>query len=224
MAEPRRTSLLGSILTAASVLIAAGGLTWSWYQDRQVVVRSQAQEVRATAAAAIAALDRIESLSMLLFDEMQPLYVDASERVAAEQSVVAARDFLWSSINMRKLVVLRSLAQEAAEEPIARLYAYHPSVYASARQAMASQRRIFEEVVSELLADTEQDVLSFEDELERYQTAMLGNALRHTADRIRSEYAERSEASFAELRQFLASLVQASDERLVERVLLPQLP
>ena len=63
-----KSSSLGPALAATPVLISALGLMWSWQQDRQITVRTQAQEFRTVAAPTVATLDRVEVFSTLLFD------------------------------------------------------------------------------------------------------------------------------------------------------------
>lgn len=225
-ADGGQTSLVGHVLTAASILVAALGVMWSWQQHRIIVVRSQAQEFRTAAADAIAALDRMQNLSTLLFDEVQPFLVQTSEMVAADPTVsnatiTAARDFLWRSIDERKLEVLRSLATTSSRDPVARIYAYHPTVYKLARQAVAKQRSIFENAAAKLRDATEPNVLDLQKNRENFQTAALGKALRASTAKVKSEFIEESEQAISPFREFLAELVHLPDDRLARRELVP---
>ncbi len=219
-----RTSLVGPALTAASVLISAAALVWSWQQDRQNVIRSQAQELRTVIADTIAAFDRLESVSLLLFDEVQPDLVEASEKVATDLGLlpIPARDFLWRRINERKLQVLQSIVTSDIADRVARLYAYHPAAYTASRRAVERQRNVFQSTVDELLTLTQRNILGVASNRDNYRTADLGNELRGTTLTCEAYFRDESSKALAPIRAYLASLVAASDRTLLQRSLLPE--
>ena len=208
------------------MLISAAALVWSWQQDRQNVIRSQAQELRTVIADTIAAFDRLESVSLLIFEEVQPDLVEASEKVAADLDVspIPARDFLWRRINERKLQVLRSIVTADIADRVARLYAYHPRAYTASRRAFERQRNVFQSTVGELLMLTQHNILGVASNRDNYRTADLGNKLREMTSICEAYFRDESSEALAAIRSYLASLVAVSDRTLLQRSLLPEEP
>lgn len=80
-----RTIALKDILTSLSILVSIAALLFAWGQDRQIREREQADRIRAAAAETLAKVERWEELSLWFFQDIQPLYVETSEKFGMVQ-------------------------------------------------------------------------------------------------------------------------------------------
>ena len=86
---------VGDLLTTASILISLIALLFSWSQSRALVQREQANKVRDAAAKTLAKLQRRQTISTPLFDEIQPSLVETSELLVAgdnDKKVIDGRE------------------------------------------------------------------------------------------------------------------------------------
>lgn len=75
-----RTIKFGEILTMVTIIVSVIALLTTLSKDRRLRISEHATKVRDAAAQTLAKLDRLEELSTSVFDEVQPLIVDVSEK------------------------------------------------------------------------------------------------------------------------------------------------
>src|SRR5438128_968290 len=85
MLRLEQTISVGHLLTSASILISALGLGYQLSKDNEAKQLQQANDVRAAAARTLESLDRWREISVSLFDELQPIFVQSSMELATTQ-------------------------------------------------------------------------------------------------------------------------------------------
>lgn len=215
MIEFEKKVNIGHMITVFSVIVSAVALLASWSESRQLYAREQADRVRAAAGRTLAGLERRHEIVLSLFQDLQPVFVKASEDFAASFDRVAVRDVLWREANAARATVERRLLDDNMQDAYVALYGYHPELRDLLRASIQEMRnregRAFDEFVEQLQAE----ILTFESSPATYQTAHLGNALRTVAARYRQCVTTLEEESVAPLEQFLTNLVLNPDEQIL---------
>src|SRR5205809_6148245 len=90
---------IGDVLTALSILLSLIALLSALAQERALRRRDQADKIRNAAAKTLTKLERWQELNNWFFHYIEPIFVNVSEKLANEQDIVAARDFLWKELS-----------------------------------------------------------------------------------------------------------------------------
>jgi len=96
---------VGNILTILSIFVLVIALLIPWSKDQRIRKKDHADKVRNAAGKTLAKLERWEELSLRYYQDVQPLFVEASEKLAKGFHVVAVRDFLW---RVKRILVRRT--------------------------------------------------------------------------------------------------------------------
>lgn len=211
------TITVGDLLMSVSILISMAAVVTAWWRDRLLRRRELADRIRNGAAKTLAKLERWQELSLSLFQDAQPLFVETSEHLADRFEVTAARDYLWKSLNTARIGVLKRIVDEQIETAYADLYGYHPEVRDLIRATFARLKEEEELLFARFLEDTQNDIFSMKDLENEYHTAQLGNALRETAFKHRDQYDTRIRGVMGQALNFLAKLILTSDRDLLRR-------
>ena len=209
---------VGDLLTSLSVGISVIAIVLTWSQEIRLQEIEQSSKIRNAAARILSKLERWQEISLASLDNVQPLLVQTSEMLADTYDVVAARDFLWKSLNEVKLELVRTHLDEDIESAYVEIYAYHPEIRTSLSAALLHAKAAEHGMFTALLAKTEADVLAFSDQRENYTTAHLGNALRATTAEIRSEYQHRLDNIMAPMETALLATIIKSDDEILSSV------
>jgi hypothetical protein len=206
---------IGHVITVVSVIVSVTGLLVSWSQSRQLQTREQADRVRVAAGQTLAALERRREIVLSLFQELQPVFVKASEDFASSFDRVSVRDLLWREANAAWTAVERRLLEDDLQEAYVALYGYHPALRDLVRASIREMRTRESRAVDEFVVQLQDAMLRFETDRNTYQTAHLGNVLRAVAAHYRQCIATAEEQSVAPLEEFLTALVLAPDEEIL---------
>ena len=206
---------IGNILTAGSVLVAAGALAYTWRNDQRLRRHEAANRIRTAAAATIADLDLWVDLALSLFDNLQEVFVKMSEDLLVQQDVSGTRDRLWAEMNRVHSEVASAQRQERIQSTYADLFGYGRDSYARFNSTLSGLKEREAMVFGGLLDATQDAVLKFAKDLSDYQPAELGNNLRVAANNSKGEMKRELEEVLTPFRVFLEGLVSAGDEELV---------
>ena len=119
----------GHLLTVASVPISILALLVSRSKDQQLYTREQADRVRGAAGNALAGLERSQEIATSLFQDLQPIYARASERMATGAKPAVMRDLVLQKTDAARVAVLRKLPGDDPEQAYVALYGYYPSLH-----------------------------------------------------------------------------------------------
>lgn len=216
------TIKIGDLLTTVTIILSVAALLISWSKDRYGRQKEQADRVRSSVAVAITKLDRWQALQLSSFQELQPLFVEASEMLARDFDVVVTRDFLWKSINAQRTRIAGKILDEQVESAYIGLFSHFPAIRPLFLASLAQLRVAEEEVSADFLEATQRDVLSFENRREGYTSAMLGNALRASAARSRAELERKTNRIMEPVREFLLRVVSMDDAEILTQGLVPK--
>lgn len=207
---------VGDILTSLSIIISAIALAISWGRDRQIAVKKQADKVRNAASKTLAKLERWQELSLRLYEDVQPLFVEASEMLAKDpNNAEPPRDFLWKKLEeVRQSATLR-IVDEELEVAYVDLYGYIPAIYQSFVQTVQKLKEEDETAFRDLQEATQKNVMSFADRGRGFQTAELGNSLRRTCAQIQDSLQTAMQDTLKPIHEFLLSVILKSDNDIL---------
>jgi len=206
---------VSDVLTAATIIISVTALLASWSKDRYSRQKIEADKVRGAVAVAIAKLDRWLTLQLSGFQELQPVFIEASEMLAKNRDVVAVRDFLWKSIDAQRAKILSEILGEQIESAYVGLFSHFPAVRPLYLETLSRLREAEEDSMSGFLKSTQSKVLSFERHMNDYTSAMLGNELRATAIRCRKEFEGKVSEITKPARGFLLEVIAKPDQEIL---------
>lgn len=217
------TIKVGDLLTSVSLLITLIGLLIAWSHQRQSENRVQADKSRQAAAVTLAKLERLRELSLWYYEEVKPLFVQASEELAKNKNgVITTRDVLWRQLDEARIKVINKIHEEKIEQSYVELYGYYPQAYDILTEAINKLKERDEAVFLDFQEKTQDDIFAFatEDRTQLkpdYQSADLGNKLRGTS----ASYEERLKSEIDQIlvkpREFVLSIVQAPDDEILKR-------
>jgi hypothetical protein len=205
----------GDIITSVAVIVSALSLTWELAKHRDLDRKQQANEIRSSAAKTLAGLERWKNISLLIFEECQPLYVLTSERFKTSDDLVSARDYLYRSMIAAHLTVHQKLLDEKVEVSYVELFKYHPSIKVYFEIVINALNEREKYTFSRLLIDTQNRILSAESNEVKKNTAILGNDLREAANTVQIYYVSQINKILNPVEEYLSSLVLKSDRELL---------
>jgi hypothetical protein len=208
---------VGNLLTSATILITLVALLNTLAKDRRGRERDFADRVRAAAATTLGKLDRWRQLSARLYEDVQPLIVDVSQKLHSELDASAARDLLWRELAVARAAAEQRIVDEDIESAYVALYPYHPSVQRRFADTMAQAKQIDDGVYFDFVKQTQQQVLMYESKPKDYRPAMLGNDLRLQSARASLRLRNELEQAFTPIRTFLVAVISLSDRDIAAR-------
>jgi hypothetical protein len=212
-----RNVSVGDILTSVSILLAAFGLLWQLSKDHDLDSQKQANEIRSAAARTLASIERWRFISALIFEEIQPIFVETSEKVKTEGDVQLARDYLYKTLRTEYAKVQNKLSDEKSETAYVELFKFHPSMRTFFSSMFCALQEDQKKMFDELLSNTEIVVLDANPNTVRNNSAILGNALRGNAVKIKKEYLSKTNAVIQPMQNFLAEIILRRDAELLDR-------
>jgi hypothetical protein len=211
-----RSIKVGDLLTSVSILVSVLALVITLGKDREVRRKEQADKVRSVASRTLGKMERWSKLALFYFDEVDPLFVQTSEMVAAKNSELpAARDYLWRELKRARIHAEERKLDEELENAYVELFSYHPCVRTLFVETLRTMTVAETSVFEQFLASAELAVLDSRTK-QPFHTANLGNSLRAIAERARVGLDTRFNAPLQRLRDFLAQIVLKPDADLVE--------
>jgi len=211
-----RTVKVGDILTAGALVLSAVTLASSWSKEQEIETRQDADRVRTAAAKCIGKLDRWQSLHLATYEELQVVYVQASERVSRSMADLGAtRDFVWKEVVAAHTRATARVSEEQIEVAYGELLAAFPSLRTDLMATFEELRGADEKNLESFLLETQAAVLNVE--LKGYSPTVLGNALRAAAAKSRSKFVSDTGPILGTMRRRLFDIVQRDDRAIVER-------
>jgi transposase len=205
---------LGDLLTTLSILVAIAALLTTSVRDRELRQHEQAEKVRDSSARTLAKLQRWQEVSISLFQDIQPLFVDTSEKLGTTLDVEASRDYLWKGMTQARAATAQKILSEQVENAYVDLYGFDPNIRSNLTAVFADLNRAEEEMIDALIIACQEDVLTVEQS--GYKPAILGNRLRETAATYREQYKQRLQAILKPPADYLAALVLRTDDQLLK--------
>ena len=213
---------IGDLLTAATILISLISVLVSWRIDRKIRLAREADDIRSAAASTLGDLERWNDLSLSLYAEVQPVFVDASEIIARaeaetshDERVERARDLLWKGINEAHIAIRRKVVDEKIDNGYTRLFGYYPAIRRIYQDALTRMRMEESSMVNELLEQIELAVMSFAQTDRKLHSAEIADALRSTARKAQARHQERLRGAMRNAEKFLIEKIEADDEYLL---------
>lgn len=212
---------IGNVLTSVTILISLGALLITLAKDRRARDRELGDRVRSAAAKTLGKLERWHQLSARFYQDVQPLFVDVSQKLHAEVDAEAARDLLWRGMTTARTAAEQRIVDEEIESAYVELYPYHPTVQRQFAETMTRLKRIDEAVYSQFIEQTQQDVLAYKGDPKDYRPALLGNDLRLRSAEAEHRLVTDLEKATEPIRHFLVGVVSLTDKAIVSRAVLP---
>lgn len=207
---------IGNLLTAVAVLVAALTLARAWNSDRTMRRREQAERVRNAAARTYAKLERGRDIFIEYFRVIEPVFVDASDKLSDSYNPATVRDDLWRELSKVYSETYAAFAKEEIETAYADLFGYFPSVYERFSKAVLSLKYHFDEEWNSWMQDMQDVVLRFENlNPDDYQPPMLGKALRASSRAHASSLKTELNSELADMQKFSYAIITSSDRQLV---------
>jgi len=208
---------VGDILTLITISITLGTLYTAWLQNRRLKEKEMANGIRNACATVLGKLERWQELSLSLFENTQPLYIETSELLARNRNVIQTRDYLWKRLTVARNTLRQSVLEEKLELAYTDLYSYSPKLVDAFMTVIAQLKTAETEVFSDFLEQTQQNVLDYAGKLSGYTSAMLGNDLRDTTHSIREAFEGQTTGTIQPFKQTLTTLLQESDKHLIQK-------
>lgn len=216
----KREIAIGEILTVIAIVISAVTLLTTLAKDRRQRVSEQANNVRSTSAKALAKLERWQDHSLRYYQNIEPIFVDASVLFAKDRDMAATRDFLWKRLGEEKSVIEQKKSQEEIETAFVELYSYDSKVFDIFVTSIKRLKKNDEDAFDQLRVQAERDVLAEKVTLQpgvRYQTANLGNALRKSCNEHRKSLQVKFDSTLEQIRKILLGVIAQSDEQISQK-------
>lgn len=207
---------ISDFTTTLAIVISIITLLVSLKKDRDLRSKEQADRVRSAAAKTLAKLERWKEISVLMFAQMDSIFVDTSKSWVKNEKGENLRNTLWEELDKVRIKALESIIREDIESAYHELYSFDPSV-----------RTYFDTVIS-LLKDEEavmfqkallpgvQNIVGeLESITEKRQSAKFRNSLITHAIFIKRIYEPRlNKLLFAVSNDFLELINKSNDEIL----------
>jgi hypothetical protein len=198
-------------------MVSVVALAVSWSKDRKARKTEQADKVRSAAALVLTKIDRWMMLNLSLYQLLQPAFVKASEMLLHEFNVPRARDYLWKEINNQRSEIARQVLAEEILTCYVSLLPHFPKVRDDFVFLFQELSNIEDEISGSFLKISQDDILPFDKQEGGYRSALLGNALRKTAVKCKSDFREKTLSKSKPLREFLFNVIRKSDGEILNR-------
>lgn len=212
-----KTFKVGDLLTSLTIAISALALFTTIERERSARLIEHASKVRASAANAIAKLDRWQAIQLSLYNELQPTFIEVSEGLMKDFDIYKYRDLYWKKFTAERARVARQVLEEQLGTAYADLLAHFPAARTQYTEAFARLSDVEMSVTTSFLEQTEASILSFRERQKSYNTAQLGNALRGNADGHVADMRSKFDAAVLPARGYLLGVIALTDDELVNR-------
>lgn len=206
---------VGDILTSITIIVSVAALIVTWTKDRNTKETEQANVVRTAAATAMTQLDRWQSLNLSLYQEMQPEFITTSEMLGEQYDVIKVRDYLWRTISNQIIEIDRKVLNEKISTSYVDLIAHFPDTRAQFIDLFRTLNEIEERISGSFLEKSQQDVFEFEGKENDYTSAMLGNALRTTAEQHKDKLFTETTKAIDPVKEFLFGVIAKSNKQIL---------
>jgi hypothetical protein len=203
----------GDLLTFASILVSAAGLAWTWHQDILTRERDQATEVRKAAASTLAKLERLGQLTDVLFADLQPTIVEASDLLAKNHDPDLARDYFWKTVSAARLAQRKRVLDEQIENDYVTLYSYVTQARPLFQSTIKNLRSAEDDAIENILVGCQDKFREYDPK--HYTRADLGNKCRDVLEAEREAYFNNISTILSPLKQRLEGIVSEQDSAII---------
>jgi hypothetical protein len=215
---------IGDLIQTLTIFVSVISVLISWNIDRKLRISQEANGIRQAAAATLADLEKWKDLSLFIFDELQPVFVETSEIVVEAhnpekyyESSQRARDYFWRKMNDIINAKRKTVTNEKLEQGYTKLFAYYPAIRLEYIQTLDEMDRVEDITLKKEFAQIEAQILTFAKVEGRVESAQIGNALRKTSKTIETNYARELAVAYSHCQNFLVRLIEAKDSSLIAR-------
>ncbi len=208
---------LGTLITAASVLIGAASLVWTWLKDRRLREREYADRIRRAAITALVGLERWRELALGLYDDIQPLLTDADGMLVEKQDIVQTRDMLWRALLAARRDASRQFTFEHLESTYQDLYVHDPSFHARFAEALDQLKTRDRAAFTRLQLETQRVIVEMHGSARPFDSADLGNRLRSAVRDVAAALSDETATAVLPFRHAVLGLIRLSDREIIRR-------
>lgn len=211
---------IGDILTSLAILISVLKLTselkYSMSKDRILLQKERADKIRNSATSTLTKLDRWHELSKTIFQDVQPILLDAIILLSVEFDPKKAKNHLWKEITIANNQITWKILDENIQTPSVELIGYRPDIRMAFESALIELQAARTQIFSEFIFAIQRDVLSFEGcKKDEYRPNDLWNKMRGTVMRNQQAFEERTKPTLDTMSDLLLGLVKLDDDRLL---------
>ena len=206
---------IGDISTSLAIIISALTIASILTKDRSLRQKERADTIRNSAASTITKLDRWHELSLSIFHDVQPIFIDTIMTMSDNFDPVKTKNILWKEMTAANNEITWKILSENIQTASVELMGYRPDIRRVFESALMELQAAREDMFSNFIYDAQQAVLSFEGRKEEYKTNDLWNKLRGTIMRNRLAFEDRIKPTFTEMSNLLLGLVSKDDADLL---------
>lgn len=204
------------ILTAFAIIISALTLASSLSKDRSLRKKERADKIRNSAASTLVKLDRWVELSMSIFQDVQPIFLDEIMSMSKNFDPETSKNVLWMKMTEANNEVTWKILGENIQTASIELMGYRPDIrnpFMSAFKKMNSAReKMFENFVN----DMQKDVLSFKgSRKEEYKPNDLWDKLNGSIMRNEWRFEKSIEPILDDIKGRLLDLICMDDVKIL---------
>jgi hypothetical protein len=208
---------IGDILTSLAIIISAFTLASNLSKDRLLRKKERADKIRNSAASTITKLDRWHELSLSIFHDVQPIFIDIIVMMSDNFDPVKTKNILWKEMTVANNEITWKILGENIQTASVELMGYRPDIRRVFESALMELQAAREDMFSNFIYDSQQAVLSFECRKEEYKTNDLWNKLRGTIMRNQLAFEERIKSPLTEISDLLLGLISKEDAELLAK-------
>jgi hypothetical protein len=220
------TISLKEILTLLSIAVSVIALYFSWRKDRQLKIKTKADEIRSYASFTLEGIERWKEISKSLFYKCDVIFVETSELIKTSKvvpfaEIERARDFLWK--NLMRIIAENndSILEEKINTSYFKLYSYFPEIEHKFQLTLSALKETEFDMINEFVVDmTQNSVMNINSMItDKYHSAMLGNELRKIRNQCLIEYLKKLEEQTLGIKTILTDLMKRKDNDLIKQKL-----
>ena len=212
---------VGDFLTALTISGAIIGFVLSSIRDRRLRRKEYADRIRQAVADTVGSAERWAELAARLYDDIQALITETDMLLVKKQDVVAARDVFWRGLVEARAISSGRILDEKLDSGYVGLYGYAPNIHALYLTAMTALKKADEAAYDQLMAQTQEDIMQMPDNEKPFQSAALGNRLRHTTHKAKEQLALASTDIVSAFRLPMLELIKANDLEIFHKTYPP---
>ena len=216
------TISLKELLTLLSIVVAIITFFYTLRKDRQLKVKTKANEIRSYASLILEGIERWKEISKSIFYKCDFIFVETSELIKTSETVPIeeiekARDFLWKNLMLIIAENMEKINEEKITTSYLKLFAYFPEIENAFQLTLSKLKSAEEEMIKEFVKDKTQDAVVYINDLiqDKYSSAILGNELRNVRNQCSLKYIENLEKNSLQIKTLMADLMKRKDNDLM---------
>ncbi len=218
--EIDKKATVGDILTSLTILISLVLFLISFYRDRKLRRKEQADKVRRAAANTIGKLDRWKEISLSIYQSMDIIFVEASEKLKREDhDTESVKDFLWKKLQTAKKETKEKILKEDIETAYVGLYSFDPSVRSFFEDVLTQLNKEEDSMFKGSRKNFQSDIMSFNyKDMDKYNTSNLRDQLFKHLNESQELYEKRIGDVLIPVSKVLLNIISESDDNLNKHI------